>query len=137
MTASVVPSAEFSFDQRVGENFRRLRKRSRLSQHDVANAMTAIGTPMTQQSVTRVERGIRTLKFDEALAFAAVIRVPVSELAWGTARGGSVSVAWLVQPSQSQPSQPAQSVEELNERIMRLEADLERLARERVQPALV
>jgi transcriptional regulator with XRE-family HTH domain len=63
------------FNQRVGANLARLRKATALSQADLARELTLRGFPFQQQGILKVEKGSRPLKFEEALAMAAILGV--------------------------------------------------------------
>ncbi len=68
-------------DIEIGETIRQLRKLRGLSQQTLAECVAAlIGTDFRQQAVFRVERGLRPLRFSEALALAEVLGVPISGL---------------------------------------------------------
>jgi transcriptional regulator with XRE-family HTH domain len=72
---------EANFNAVLGARISDLRRAARFSQAELAAAMADRGTPMTQQSWTRVERGLRPLKFREALTLAEVLEVDVESLA--------------------------------------------------------
>lgn len=71
----------------IGENLRVLRTSAEVTQTALAREMAARGTPFTQQAVDRVERGIRSLRAEEATLIADVLGVPVTVLLASDERG--------------------------------------------------
>ena len=67
--ASITPEA--AFRRRLKE----ARAARGMTQRDLAERLAAIGQPMTQAAVTRIERGERRVSLDEAIAIAAVLDV--------------------------------------------------------------
>lgn len=65
-----------SDDARIGRNLAALRVAAELSQGDLADK---IG--VAQQTVAKIEKGTRPLKYSEAVMICSVLRVPVSALA--------------------------------------------------------
>lgn len=59
---------------------RELREARGLSQRAVAEAMTAAGVPLTGDKVSKLEAGTREVRYDELLAFADVLEVPLARL---------------------------------------------------------
>lgn len=69
------------FDVKVGKNVRACREAAGMSQTDLAEALSrATGEPMYQQTVLKIEKGTRPLKFAEAQHIANVFKVPVTAL---------------------------------------------------------
>lgn len=64
-----------TFDQAVGTRIRELRMARGLSQSDLASELSADGFQFRQQTVLKIEKGLRPLKLDEALAIAGVLGV--------------------------------------------------------------
>ena len=60
------------FNQRVGANLRALRAITGLSQTQLAEAMSARGYSWQQQTVLKIEKGARPLRFEEADALTSV-----------------------------------------------------------------
>jgi transcriptional regulator with XRE-family HTH domain len=68
------------FNKRVAENVQRLRKAADKSQAQLAHELALRGLPFQQQIIANVEKGIRPLKFDEAVAIGEILGVPVAVL---------------------------------------------------------
>jgi transcriptional regulator with XRE-family HTH domain len=68
------------FNKRVGENLARFRKNAGLSQAELAQMLTDRGLPFQQQTVLKVEKGTRPLKFEEAHAIANLLEIPFAVL---------------------------------------------------------
>lgn len=69
-------------DQRIGKNVRALRETRGLSQADVSTALTEKGLEgIYPQTIAKIESGLRTLKFVEALMLAEVLQLNVHRLA--------------------------------------------------------
>ena len=49
-------------------------------QVNLADAMTDVGVPLTGDKVSKIETGTRSVSYDELLAFAYVLDVPLAEL---------------------------------------------------------
>ena len=77
MNLTLEPS---NFNQQVGGNLRGLRAVAGLTQTDLAEAMSARGCSWQQQTVLRIEKGARPLKFEEADALAAVLGCTLEEV---------------------------------------------------------
>jgi transcriptional regulator with XRE-family HTH domain len=76
------------FDELVGENVRRFRVAAGMSQADLATQMGASsGESVHQQTIQKIEKGTRALKFSEALKIAEALKVDVVSLTAVTARG--------------------------------------------------
>lgn len=69
-----------NFDRLVGRNLRALRRAAKISQSDLAAGMTRRGAAISQPIFTRIERGERPLKFQEAMAAADVLGLTVTDL---------------------------------------------------------
>jgi transcriptional regulator with XRE-family HTH domain len=70
-----------TFNKRVGQNLKRYRQISGLTQTELAQRMTDRGYPFVQQTMLKVENGSRPIKLEEALAFAQALHVSL-ELLW-------------------------------------------------------
>lgn len=68
------------FNRLVGRNLQRFRKAAALSQADLAEHLSARGFPFQQQTILKVEKGARPLKFDEVVAIGEILGVPVTAL---------------------------------------------------------
>lgn len=68
------------FDKRVGRRIINSRDVAGLSQIDVAEKLRARGVPWSQAILSKVERGDRPLRFEEALVLAQVLGLPLEEL---------------------------------------------------------
>jgi transcriptional regulator with XRE-family HTH domain len=68
------------FNRRVGRNLQRFRKAADLSQADLAEMLSGRGLPFQQQTILKVEKGTRPLRFEEALAIAQILRINVASL---------------------------------------------------------
>ena len=64
----------------IGDNIRRQRLSSEMSQENLATAMTIQGFPMHQTTVAKVEAGKRPLRVAELYAFADALDVPLLAL---------------------------------------------------------
>lgn len=78
-SVAVMPPSEF--DLRVGANLRRLRDHRNLSQTDVIQLLENEGiSGFHQTTLSRIENGERTLRLNEAAAFASILGVQIGEL---------------------------------------------------------
>jgi transcriptional regulator with XRE-family HTH domain len=68
------------FNARVGANIKRLRAAAGLSQADLAHQLTERGFPFQQQTILKVEKGIRPLKLEEAQEIAEILRTNTAQL---------------------------------------------------------
>jgi transcriptional regulator with XRE-family HTH domain len=68
------------FNQRVGVNLQRYRKAKGFSQSDLAEQLSARGLPFQQQTVLKVEKGARPLRFEEACAIAEILRIKLASM---------------------------------------------------------
>ena len=59
---------------------REFREAKEISQRALANAMTEVGVPLTVDKVSKIETGARRVRYDELLAFAHVLNVPLARL---------------------------------------------------------
>lgn len=65
----------------LAEGIANYRQHAGLSQTELAERLTALGVPsMTQRSVAKVETGGRAVSFEEAVAFAIALEVPLQLL---------------------------------------------------------
>lgn len=68
-------------DEKVGENVQVFRKARGLSQAQLAEKMSAAGVEgMYPQTILKIEKGARSLKFHEGLALAKILQVKPSNL---------------------------------------------------------
>lgn len=72
--------ASKQFDEQVGESVRRLRLAKDWSQSELAEKLSALGVSVQQQTILKIEKGTRPLKFDEACIFADLFGVSVGQL---------------------------------------------------------
>lgn len=70
------------FNTRVGENLKRYRDNSGLTQTELAERLSELGFAFQQPTILKVEHGKRGLRMDEALAVAEILHIEVS-LLWG------------------------------------------------------
>jgi transcriptional regulator with XRE-family HTH domain len=63
------------FDERAGRLIQEIRQSEGLTQADVAQAMAERGFPMHQQTILKIEKGLRPLRLAEALALAEVLKM--------------------------------------------------------------
>jgi transcriptional regulator with XRE-family HTH domain len=59
---------------------REFRTAKGLTLQALAEAMTGVGVPLTFDKVSKIETGVRAVRYDELLAFAYVLDVPLAEL---------------------------------------------------------
>lgn len=72
---------EETSNQRIGRNVRRLRELKGMSQAELAEGISRQGIPgFHPQTITKIEAGNRSLKFDEAVAMCQVLEVTAEEL---------------------------------------------------------
>lgn len=64
----------------IGTAVRTLRLAADVSQTGLARALVERGLTITQQAVDRIERGLRSLRVEEAAHIAAVLDVPAGDL---------------------------------------------------------
>jgi transcriptional regulator with XRE-family HTH domain len=64
----------------LAERLRALREAADITQGELAERMTRLGFSMHQTAVAKVERGQRPVRLNEVAAFAAALRVPVTDL---------------------------------------------------------
>lgn len=76
-------SAEAELERVIGANVRRYRTARGLSQADLATALSAQGEQVHQQTIQKIEKGTRPLKFAEALRIAEALDISVAELTFG------------------------------------------------------
>jgi transcriptional regulator with XRE-family HTH domain len=69
------------FDQIVGENVQRFRTAAGLTQAELAAALSAEGDLIHQQTVQKVEKGLRPLKYSEAVRISNALNVSPTQLA--------------------------------------------------------
>jgi transcriptional regulator with XRE-family HTH domain len=70
-----------TMDDQVGRNVKQLREALGMSQAEVAEGMTKDGCAgFYPQTILKVEKGTRSLKFTEADSLARVLKVPMSTL---------------------------------------------------------
>jgi transcriptional regulator with XRE-family HTH domain len=67
------------FDKLVGSNVQKFRVARGMSQADVASEMSIVsGERVHQQTVLKIEKGTRSLKYTEAAQLSRVLQVPIS-----------------------------------------------------------
>jgi transcriptional regulator with XRE-family HTH domain len=69
------------FDEIVGQNVQRFRTAARMTQADLAAALSAEGDLFHQQTVQKIEKGLRPLKYGEAIRICNVLEVSPTQLA--------------------------------------------------------
>lgn len=67
-------------DARIGSNVRKYRIARGMSQLDVAEGMSDPDEPFHQQTVLKIEKGVRALKLSEADRLSSVLKVPIAYL---------------------------------------------------------
>lgn len=72
-------------DRYFAANLRMIRERRGISQVTIAQEMAARGFPWRQQTVTRIESGLRMVRLGEARAVAEILRVTLDRLTWSGA----------------------------------------------------
>lgn len=70
------PQQASEFNTRVGRNLAQFRKMADLSQAELAQQLTDRGLPFQQQTILKVEKGVRPLKFEEAVVIAELLKIP-------------------------------------------------------------
>lgn len=79
---------EVDFDELVGANIRAYRTAIGMSQLELAEALgRATGERIHQQTILKIEKGTRPLKYSEAISLAKVLNVPDSMLMAGREKG--------------------------------------------------
>jgi transcriptional regulator with XRE-family HTH domain len=68
------------FDQDVGANIQRYRAARGMSQSELADRLSEGGEKVHQQTVQKIEKGTRPLRFSEAIRIASILELPTSEL---------------------------------------------------------
>jgi transcriptional regulator with XRE-family HTH domain len=105
------------FDKLVGSNVQTYRTAKGLSQSDLAAAMSEGGEHMHQQTIQKIEKGTRPLKYSEALRICRVLGISPEELTEGEA-------------------QAAINAEHLGARLIQIQGELHDFAK-RLEPILV
>lgn len=77
------------FDELVGSNVTRFRKARGLSQADLAAAISDEGNLVHQQTIQKIEKGTRPLKYTEAIHISNVLGISPSDLADSPTRAES------------------------------------------------
>lgn len=72
---------ESDVDRLIGGNVQQFRNAKKMSQAQLADAMTALGLQVAQQTILKIEKGTRPLRYSEAVAVAEALDVPLSALA--------------------------------------------------------
>lgn len=70
-----------SFDELVGANVQRIRKAVGLSQAELADAISTDDERIPQQTIVKIEKGTRPLKYAEAVRISKSLKVGLAELA--------------------------------------------------------
>lgn len=78
--------------RRFGENLRAVREHRGAGQRELAAKMAERGYRWHQNTVTRVEAGMRAVTFDEAQALAAVLGVTTDRFSWLLPEAAGVAV---------------------------------------------
>ena len=78
--------------ERFGANLRAVREHRGMGQRELAAQMTGRGYPWHQNTVTKVETGGRDVKFGEASALAAILRVTTDRFTWATPEAAAVTL---------------------------------------------
>ncbi len=69
-------------DRLIGGNVQQFRNAKKMSQAQLADAMTArTGQQVAQQTILKIEKGTRPLRYSEAVAVAEALDVPLGALA--------------------------------------------------------
>lgn len=76
-------SADVELERLIGANVRRYRTARGLSQADLATALSSRGEQVHQQTIQKIEKGSRPLKFAEALRIAEALDISAAELTFG------------------------------------------------------
>lgn len=71
---------DVAFDALLGTGIQQIRESMGLTQTRLAEAMSARGNAWHQQTVVKTEKGLRPLRFVEALALADILHVDVTAL---------------------------------------------------------
>jgi len=110
---------------------RELREAKGLRQRALAEALTNAGVPMTGDKLCKIEKGVREVRYDELLAFAQVLDVPLQRLmrpadgelpirAGSLRLGGDEVANWIVWgPPWTEDSKAAQTLMRLVMEISR------------------
>lgn len=78
-------NAELDPDKIVGENIQRFRKAKGMTQTQLAETLTEFtGQTVHQQTILKIEKGTRPLRYSEARSFADALNVPLEALSEGT-----------------------------------------------------
>ena len=89
---------EFDMDKHVGSNVQRFRVARGMSQSDLAEAMSQGGERVHQQTILKIEKGTRPLKYAEAARLSDVLQVPMSAFMEAPVRAESeaklLTLAW-------------------------------------------
>lgn len=109
-------------DALIGANIQRYRTASGLSQAELAERLSERGEQVHQQTVQKIEKGTRPLRFSEGLRIAEILGVPFSAFAQPTPdTDGSVRI-------QRQTTSVANAARALDESVVKLAEELLRLA---------
>jgi len=66
----------------IGSKLLAARTAQQMSREELADRVAALtSTPFRQQAVFRIERGVRPLRYDEAVALAQILQVPLGHFA--------------------------------------------------------
>lgn len=77
---------ELDLNAEIGRAVQQLRTAAGMSQGELADQLTAMGEAFHQQTVLKIEKGTRALKFTEAVKIARVFRVSVDSLIYSEER---------------------------------------------------
>lgn len=73
-------SYEDELNKAIGKRLQTIRSLSDLTQGQLANRLGAMGLPMAQQTIAKIENGTRPLKLAEAEAITTIIGQPIDAL---------------------------------------------------------
>lgn len=76
----IPPGQGMNPDRLIGATVKRLRTKAGMTQAELASQMVLYGCRMQQQTVLKIERSIRRLRFTEALAIARILGVGIEDL---------------------------------------------------------
>ena len=89
---TVYPWEIDDFDALVGRRIKALRVACGMSQTALVEELTQRGLNLPQQTIVRIEKGERSLRFSEATAFASSLKVPLEVL---QAQDSEASDSWI------------------------------------------
>ena len=75
----MTPDSAFT-DEDFGRNLRAARLHERLTQEQLADALSEVGFPMHQSTVAKIEAGSRSASISEVVALSGILDVPIDAL---------------------------------------------------------